>query len=264
MTRESASDRHGDFVWYELMTTDADAAQQFYGPLLGWEFADSGMEGADYRLFSSGGNRIGGLMALSPDMTAGGARPIWAGYIEVDDADVTADRIAALGGTVMLQPQDIPSVGRFAFAADPAGAPFYIMQGNGEPSHSFGRHGPRDGVCAWNELYTADPTGAKAFYGELFGWTKDGEMDMGPMGKYEFLRTRDYMLGAIMPKPDEFPATMWVYYFRVRRIDPAVAYVRANGGQLLLEPQEIPGGEFVIQGLDPQGALFALIGKREG
>lgn len=264
MTRESASDRHGDFVWYELMTIDADAAQAFYGPLLGWEFADSGMEGADYRLFSSGGDRIGGLMALSPDMKAGGARSMWAGYIEVDDADAAADRIAALGGTVMLQPQDIPGVGRFAFAADPAGAPFYVMQGNGEPSHSFGRHGPRDGVCAWNELYTTDPTGAKAFYGELFGWTKDGEMDMGPMGKYEFLRTRDYMLGAIMPKPDEFPATMWVYYFRVPRIDPAVAYVRAKGGQVLLEPQEIPGGEFVIQGLDPQGALFALIGKREG
>ena len=122
----------------------------------------------------------------------------------------------------------------------------------------------KPGNFCWYELATSDQAAAKKFYGELFGWTKDGEMDMGPMGKYEFLRTRDYMLGAIMPKPDEFPTTMWVYYFRVPRIDPAVAYVRANGGQVLLEPQEIPGGEFVIQGLDPQGALFALIGKREG
>jgi len=257
------ADKHGDLVWYELMTTDADAAQAFYGPLLGWDFADSGMEGADYRLFSHGSDQIGGLMVLDNAMKQGGARPMWAGYVEVDDADAAAEKIAALGGVIYVQPQDIPGVGRFAYAADPAGAPFYVMQGNGEPSQSFGRYGPREGACAWNELYTADPEGAKAFYGDLFGWTKDGEMDMGPMGKYEFLRAGDYMLGAVMPKPDEFPATMWVYYFRVPAIDPAVNYVRANGGQVLLEPQEIPGGEFVIQGLDPQGALFALIGKRE-
>ncbi len=256
------ADKHGDFVWYELLTSDPDAAQAFYGPLLGWDFAPSDTPGMDYRLFSVSGDQIGGLMALDPEMVEGGARPMWVGYIEVEDADAAAARIAELGGQVMLAPQDIPGVGRFAFAADPNGAPFYVMQGNGEPSHSFGRHAPRVGICAWNELYAADANAAKAFYMTLFGWGQEGDMDMGPMGKYEFLQAGDYTLGAVMPKPPEFPASMWVYYFRVPAIDPAVAHVRDNGGQILLEPQEIPGGEFVIQGLDPQGALFALTGPR--
>jgi len=86
-------------------------------------------------------------------------------------------------------------------------------------------------------------------------------MDMGPLGKYEFLR-HGFLLGAVMPKPDEMPVAIWNFYFRVPDIDAAVTTLTAQGGQVLVGPQEIPGGEFVINGLDPQGALFALIGQR--
>ena len=258
------TDKQGDPVWYELLTSDADAAQAFYSPLLGWEFSDSGVPDMDYRLVRKNGVEIGGVMTLTTEMAEGGARPMWAGYFGVDDPDTSTAAAIAAGGTVLMEPQDIPGVGRFALLTDPDGAPFYIIKGStdGGPSQSFAKYEPQEGHCAWNELYALAPDGARAFYGQLFGWTKDGEMDMGEMGKYEFLKAGDYTLGAVMRKPAEMPAPLWIYYFRVGKIDDAVAQVQAGGGQVLMGPHEIPGGDMIIQGLDPQGALFALIGKR--
>ncbi len=257
------ANKHGDYIWYELMTTDPDGAAAFYGAVLGWSFAPSGQSGMDYRLFAMNGTEVGGMMPLSPEMLAGGARPLWAGYIGVDDVDACAAAIRAKGGSVHLEPSDIPGVGRFAFVADPQGVPFYVMKGSveGGVSESFAAEAPRDGHCAWNELVTTDPEAAKVFYGELFGWKKDGDMDMGPLGTYEFLR-HGFMLGAVMRKPDAMPAPMWLYYFRVPDLDVAVATVQAKGGQVIAGPDPIPGDEFVINGLDPQGAVFALVGKR--
>ena len=105
---------------------------------------------------------------------------------------------------------------------------------------------------------------AKAFYGAQFGWIKDGEMDMGPMGNYEFLKASGdrFALGAVMPKMPEMPVSAWSFYFRVPDIDVAVASITANGGTMLQEPMEIPGGDFSISALDPQGAAFGLVGPR--
>jgi predicted enzyme related to lactoylglutathione lyase len=83
------------------------------------------------------------------------------------------------------------------------------------------------------------------------------------MGKYEFLR-HGFLLGAVMQKPDEMPVPMWFHYFRVPDIDAAIATISARGGTVTFGPGEIPGGEFVINALDPQGALFALVGARSG
>ncbi|WP_209347211.1 VOC family protein [Pontixanthobacter sp. CEM42] len=255
------TDKRGDFVWYELMTPDVDAAQKFYGGLLGWEFADGGQPDMEYLLASKNGTEVAGFMTLTDEMTEGGAQPLWAGYVGVNDVDASAKDVTTLGGTVMLEPQDIPNVGRFAFLADPQGAPIYLMS-LGEGSEAFAKHDPRDGHCAWNELVTDDPTSAKAFYTSLFGWEKDSEMDMGPMGLYEMFKTDDYAVGAIMKKPEMMPASLWVYYFRVPNIDAAADFVKASGGQVLTGPMEIPGGDHIINGMDPQGAFFALIGSK--
>lgn len=257
------ANRHGDFFWYELMTSDADAAQGFYGPLLGWDFAAYPAPGMDYRTFAAGENSIGGLMPLTAEMQAGGARPLWAGYILVDDVDATATAIAADGGTVLMPANDIPDVGRIAMVADPSGAPFYVMKparDDGE-SLSFAKYAPTDGHCAWNELMAGDQQAAHAFYTGLFGWEKADTIDMGPMGNYDMYRNGDYTLGAIMQKSPEMPASLWSFYFRVPEITPAAEYVTANGGQVINGPMEIPGGEFVFNAIDPQGAMFSIIGK---
>jgi hypothetical protein len=253
---------HGDFIWYELMTTDPDAATRFYGSILGWSVAPSEQPDMDYRVFSAGPEQVGGFMALSPEMLAGGARPCWAGYVAVDDTDAAAAAIKAAGGQVLMGPDDIPGIGRFAFVADPQGAIFYVMTDtSGEASHAFAKYAPKAGHCAWNELATSDPAGAWRFYGGQFGWVKDGELDMGPMGKYEFIKS-DVAIGAIMPKMPEMPVSAWTFYFRVPDIDAAGGAVKAGGGTILVEPMEIPGGEFSLNVMDPQGAAFGLVGPR--
>lgn len=256
----------GDFIWYELMTADAGAAQAFYGGLFGWRFEDSGMPGMTYLLFSANGTQVGGMMALTEDMQKGGARPLWAGYVGVDDVDAVARKIRQHGGHVFLEPRDIPGIGRFAFVADPGGAPFYIMTDtSGQTSESFSAYVPRDGHCAWNELMTPDMDAAQVFYGSLFGWAKADSMDMGPMGEYRMLKngaSRDFMFGAMMKKPAEMPAPLWFYYFRAPDIDVAAAYVKEKGGTIIVGPMQIPGGEFVFSAIDPQGALFSLIAKK--
>jgi len=251
---------HGDWIWYELLTNDADGAAAFYGPLLGWSFADSGQEGMDYRVFSHGDHAIGGLMSL-PDGAP--MPPCWMGYIGVDDVDVSAAAIKAAGGAIHMEPQDIPGVGRFAFVADPQGVLFYIMKGavEGGESLSFAGDKPRPGHCAWNELHTTDKDGAHAFYGAQFGWTKDGEMPMGAMGTYDFLR-HGSVIGAMMTKVPDDPVPHWLHYFRVANLDAAFAQAKAGGAIITREPHEVPGGDWTFTGIDPQGAHFAIVGQK--
>lgn len=267
------ANHHGDFIWYELLTSDADAAVRFYGELTGWTAAEH-PAGMGYRLFSSAEGEVAGLMALSDEMIAHGAAPGWLGYIGVDDVDKMAGSIADGGGAIHLPPADISGVGRFALAADPQGAAFYVMKGvSDEESRSFSYDRPRLGHCAWNELATTDPEAAGQFYGHRFGWVKDGEMDMGPLGAYEFLRHAGRapegspmglgMVGAVMPMTPQMPAPAWTFYFRVANIDAAASAISAGGGTITQDPIEIPGGDYSLTGLDPQGAAFGLVGARQ-
>lgn len=264
------TNQHGDFIWYELLTSDADAAGDFYGKVVGWTSAPSGQPGMDYRFFSSGDGRdnkdgVGGYMAITPEMAEHGARPAWVGYIAVDDVDACLASITAGGGSIFMPATDLEGVGRMAMVADPQGAPFYVMKGaSDETSYSFAAYEPKLGHCAWNELATSDPEAAKTFYCTQFGWSQDGEMDMGPMGKYEFLKASGnrFLLGAVMPKMPEMPVSMWAYYFRVADIDSGAAAISAHGGTILQPPIEIPGGEYSLMAMDPQGAAFGLVGPR--
>ena len=263
------TNKHGDFIWYELLTSDADVAGDFYGKVIGWTSTVSGQPGMDYRFFSAGDGSdmhdgVGGYMAITPDMAAGGAQPAWVGYIAVDDVDASATSIANAGGSVLMPAMDLAGVGRMAMVADPQGVPFYIMRGaSDETSYSFAATEPQVGHCAWNELSTTNTAAAVDFYTRQFGWVQDGDMDMGPMGKYLFLRHGEGMIGAIMPKMPEMPVSAWTYYFRVPDIDAAVATIEEHGGTIVQEPIEIPGGDYSMLGLDPQGAAFALVGARQ-
>lgn len=259
---------HGDFIWYELLTSDADAAADFYGKVVGWTALDSGQPDMNYRFFSSGdgsdmADGVGGFMAITPDMAAGGAVPCWLGYIGVDDVDASVAAMTSAGGTVQMPAFDMPGVGRMAMVSDPQGAPFYVMKGaSDETSHSFASETPKNGHCAWNELSTTDTASAVDFYTAQFGWKQEGDMDMGPMGKYLFLHHGPGMIGAIMPKIPQDPNPHWLYYFRVPDIDAAIAEITTRGGRIVYGPDEIPGGDFTVKGLDPQGAWFAIIGAR--
>ncbi|NNM78677.1 VOC family protein [Sphingomonas sp. ID1715] len=254
----------GSFIWYELMTPDNGASADFYAGLLGWQMGGD----PHYREITASEGMVGGMLQLTPEMSSGGARPAWVAYLSVEDVDRTVAQVEAQGGRVLMPARDMEDVGRFAMIADPQGVPSYVMRPippadrPDASSNAFAAERPMLGHCAWNELSTTDPAGAWRFYGDLFGWTKDGAMPMGEMGDYEFIRHGDHMLGAIMPKMPQAPAPAWTYYFRVADIDVAARYIKDRGATLFLEPMEIPGGDYSLHAADPQGAAFGLVGPR--
>lgn len=260
------ANKHGDFIWYELLTSDAEAAQAFYGDVIGWTARDSGQTTVDYRLLGIGSDEVGGLMQINKEMEAGGARPVWLGYLAVDDVDASVASIVGAGGAVQMPGMDIHGVGRIAMVTDPQGAPFYVMRGaSDKESTAFAYDKPRLGHCAWNELLTSDRAGAMAFYAGQFGWQKDGEMDMGGMGAYEFLRRAHApgIFAGVMTRPPQMPVSLWTYYFRVADVDDAVRRTTGGGGSIANGPMQIPGGEFAVNAIDPQGAMFAFVGPRK-
>lgn len=256
------TNKQGDFLWYELVTEDAAAAADFYGPILGWKTREAGMGPESYRIFGAGENDVGGMMDIPTEAKAGGMRPIWLGYVTVDDVDAAAAKIVADGGSKHMGPMDIPGVGRFAMVADPQGASFYVMRGaiEGHSSQSFAAD--KVGHCQWNELGTTDQPAAWAFYGNQFGWQKGDVMPMGEMGDYEFLTHAGQTIGAFMrQEPGKRP--MWRFYFGVGDIDEAAGKVTDGGGTIFHGPAEVPGGIFIIIAADPQGAEFGLVGPRK-
>ena len=255
--------RPGDFIWYELLTTDVDAAEAFYAKVLPWTFASFGQADMDYRIVHAPEHEVGGLMAVTPEMVANGARPVWLSYLAVDDVDEAVAAVEAKGGTVQMAAMDVPMVGRMAMVADPQGAPLYVMKpASGGKSMAFANDRPRVGHAAWNELRTSDQAAAWTFYGDLFGWRHDGDMDMGPMGQYQFMR-HGGVIGAMMKADPAMGPPSWMTYFRVPDIDAAKAAVEAGGGQVVQAPDEIPGGDFSMTCIDPQGAAFGLVGPRK-
>ncbi|MEW9855976.1 VOC family protein [Novosphingobium sp. M1R2S20] len=257
------ADMQGDFIWYELMTSDADEAQAFYEPLLGWKFAGSNTPDMDYRLGSTDCTEVVGMLELTDDMIRAGARPAWIGYIAVDDIAASIAALKDKGGQLFKGPNHLEGVGHMAMVVDPQGAPFYLMQPEGAgPATSFAKYDPKVGHCAWNELVTDDPEAADAFYTAMFGWKKGEAVDMGEMGLYQMYTQGDYTLGAMMKRPSEMPASAWAFYFRVPNIDVARSQVEKGGGKVVSGPMEIPGGEYVFQGFDPQGAFFSVIGSK--
>ena len=267
-TLQQTSEPRGDFIWYELLTSDIAGAKRFYDSVVGWNIQDRSDFPNDYRMIGrSDGKFAGGAMQLTEEMKQHGARPTWLGYILVPDVDASAAAILAEGGQALMPAFDIPGVGRVAMVTDPQGAPFYIMKPlppEGDPDAKSDVFSPTEAQrVRWNELSTTEQDGAVDFYKRHFGWKQEGAMPMGEMGDYRFIQANGANIGAIMRKPPQRPVSTWTFYIGVDDIDRASKAVTDGGGQILVGPMEIPGGEFSLNAMDPQGAAFGLVGPRK-
>jgi predicted enzyme related to lactoylglutathione lyase len=255
----------GDYIWYELMTPDPEGSKAFYDAVVGWNIGKAEEAYNGYRMIGTDGGFAGGVLPLNAEMQQHGARPTWLGYIHVTDVDQSIKSIEQAGGKALMPATDIPNVGRIAMVADPQGAPFYVMKPippegrENEPSTVFSPG--KDGRCSWNELSTSDPVAARRFYGEQFGWTSDEFMDMGEHGEYRFFDHHGVRLGAVSGMMNQDQNPHWRYYFRVPSVSKAKETAEAKGGKVVMGPMEVPGGDHIIIGFDPQGAEFALVGK---
>jgi hypothetical protein len=245
----------GLFVWYDLMTTDPQAAKQFYAAVAGWDTHTMDMPEGPYEMWTRGSAETA-LGGVNPLPEGAPAPPHWLAYVAVPDVDATAARAAELGGQVLHAPSDIPQVGRFAVLQDPQGGVIAVYRSaTGEPAEICE---PEVGQFSWHELATTDLDGAFAFYADLFAWERQEAMDMGPAGTYQIYGQGDVPYGGMFVKPPEMPAVAWLYYVRVADMEAAVEKVKAGGGQVINGPMEVPGGDSIAQCLDPQGAMFAV------
>ncbi len=255
----------GKFFWYDLVTPQPERARAFYAEVAGWTMSDFGGSGSDvdYTILSAGPHNVGGIMKM-PDAACGqGARPGWIGYIQVENVDDQMEAIRAAGGTVRREPEDIASVGRFAVVEDPGGAVFQLLTPLPRDDVPAPPEAGTSGTFGWHELYSgAGEAAAFDFYSSLFGWETFELMDMGAMGKYRIVGRDGIMFGGLMDRPEQMPFSTWNFYINVDGIDAAVDRLTRAGGSVAMGPHEVPGGSWVVQGHDPEGAFFSLVSLR--
>jgi predicted enzyme related to lactoylglutathione lyase len=251
---------HGRVLWYELLTTDVAGAEAFYTEVVGWTVAPFEGSPQPYRVWSrADGTGIGGLMAIPPGMNF---PPHWGMYVGVPKLEAAVAEIERRGGGSLSELIDVPDVGRMRTMKDPQGAAFSIL----EPAMpgSAADRAPEVGDASWHELYTTDAEAALRFYSEVFGWSPTEALDMGPMGKYHMFGRGTGFGGGIMKKPAEMAHVppSWGFYFRVPDVHAAAERIKGLGGQVLNGPMEVPGGDWVVNAMDPQGAAFGLHHKK--
>ncbi|HEY8165589.1 MAG TPA: VOC family protein [Gemmatimonadaceae bacterium] len=253
------ADTDGRFVWYELLTSDTSGAKKFYPAVTGWGTQPFGSDGS-YEMWTNKGSPMGGMMNISEEQKKRGIPPHWLPYIGVSNVDDTTARAGKLGAKTLVPPTDIPDVGRFSVIADPQGAVFGIVSSNNPMKADFS---PEVGEFSWHELTTDDHVAAFDFYSKLFGWTKTSEFDMGAMGIYQMYGKNNETYGGMFNKTPEMKMPpVWVCYVRVNDVNAAADAIKKGGGQVINGPMEVPGGDWIAQATDPQGAFFAVHQKK--
>lgn len=249
----------GKFSWYELMTSDTEAAGKFYSDVVGWTTKQmTGADGSQYTTFQIGDAGIAGMLNLHGHIA-------WIGYIAVEDVDAHIEKIVEAGGKLWRPATDVPGMLRFAVLSDPQGAAIVVFTPNPAMPTPARPEPPAAGTVGWHELFTTDVEAGFDFYNKMFGWTKVSDMDMGPMGVYRLFdegENKQMGDGGMMTKPPQVPVSGWKFYFFVDSINAAIERVKAGGGKIVHGPDQVPGGTWVIQGQDPQGAMFSLVSSR--
>ena len=235
----------GTFCWIDLGTTDVDGAKAFYGELLGWEFEDLPAEEGSYTMCRLRGRDVAGIHRHAEDEGTG-----WSSNVSVDDLERATSRALELGAEVLAEPFEVPGAGRTSVLRDPAGAVVSLWQASG---HAGAGLVNEVGAWSWNELVAADLEAAKAFYGELFGWTAE---DLpGPFPRTGFSLGELLIGGGHAPAPQESPTPRWTVAFTVADADRTAAEAERLGGKVLLPPMDVPNGRLAIVA-DPAGAQF--------
>ncbi len=247
----------GQFVWFECMNRDNEAAKAFYPRVVGWSLVK--FDGPfDYWMFAGAAGPIGGSIDLRDDPAGDNAPCAWMVYVGADDADASAARAKELGGSVLGGPIDIPGVGRMYVIADPQGAVFSLHQSasadySGPPAET-----PMGGI-GWVEVLAKDQATAWPFYEQLFGWETATVMDMGAMGPYRVFGKGGRNLGGMMNAHADYGPPRLRIYARVPSIEAAIAATVDGGGKVVVGPLEVPGGDKIAVILDNQGMEFAMV-----
>jgi predicted enzyme related to lactoylglutathione lyase len=251
---ERTSYAPGTPCWVDI-GTDLDAALPFYTALFGWTTMDAGSveETGGYGFFMKGDKMVAGY---GPQQNPG--PPFWSSYVCTADADETAGKVTAAGGSVILAPMDVMDAGRMAVFQDSAGGFFSVWQ----PGQHIGSGLANEpGAFSWNELNSRDVDASIAFYESVFGWTHETHTMDGPVGSYTEWKLDGETIGGMLPMPPMVPAEVpqfWLVYFAVADLEAALAKLQELGGSVLMPGMTVDAGTFAVV-MDPQGATLSLI-----
>jgi len=252
--------------WVELATSDQYAAKEFYGSLLGWSFDDQLIpRGGVYSMATLRGEAVAAIAPILPEASAG-EPPIWRTYIAVDDVDATSETIAPAGGRVVMAAFDVGDAGRLAWVADPTGAAVGLWQAR---RHIGATLVNEPGTLFWNELLTDKPDMAIAFYETVFGVTHVS-VDAAPGVKYHSLKVAGHDVAGCVEAPMGGIPNHWRNYFAVDDADATAHRVVAQGGEIVVDPFDIPWDRLLTRKVgaavgraailaDPQGGLFGVM-----
>jgi predicted enzyme related to lactoylglutathione lyase len=246
----------GNFCWFELGTSDQNAAKEFYTKLFDWSFNDSPLPpemGGVYTTLTKDDKKVGAMYQLGPH--TGDLPPHWMLYVAVNSADEAVAKVSQLGGEAMCQPFDVMDFGRMAFFKDPTGAILSVWEPKTHPGADLVN---APGSACWGELATGDVKAAGAFYSSLFGWSLKESSDGMP---YTEFSNQGKPIGGMTPMSgmqDQGVPPHWSVYFAVENCGAAAEKARGLGATLCAPPTDIPNvGRFaVVQ--DPQGAFFSI------
>jgi uncharacterized protein len=242
----------GTPCWVELAVPDVKAATDFYGPVMGWTFTDTGEEYEHYHLCQVG-DRV--AATIGPLQQQG--QPVaWTIFLASDDVDGTAKLVAENGGTVIVDPLDIGDQGRMLVALDSAGGAFGVWQA-GETVGVGIVNEP--GSLVWEDCRLTDVDAGKRFYSSVFGYTYDPVP--GTPSDYTTFSVNGEVAGGIggMFGAPEGTPSHWVAYFSVADVDTALAAVERGGGSVRHGPEDTPFGRMATV-TDPFGAVFSVHG----
>ena len=243
----------GTPCWVELLTSDPDRSQDFYGRLFGWKVEDPGAEYGGYQNFLLHDVRVAGCMRNDGDA---GIPDLWSIYLATDDAEATVARASEHGGQVMVPAMDVMALGRMAVVVDPGGAVIGMWQ-PGE-HRGFGYVG-EPGAPSWFELHTRDYEKSLDFYREVFGWKTRVEGD-SPEFRYSTVDVDDEQYAGVMDASGFLPEGVppaWTVYFGVADADHSLSEVVSLGGEVVMAAEDTPYGRLATAA-DPTGAVFRL------
>jgi predicted enzyme related to lactoylglutathione lyase len=242
--------------WFELGTTNQEAAKQFYTQLFGWTVDDFPMgPSGSYSIFHKDGADTGAAYALRPDMLQEGIPPHWAVYFAVANVDESTQKVKQLNGQVIEPAFDVMTVGRMSVDKDPGNAVFCLWQEK-RPNVALA-FGEDNAVC-WAELATWDTELARKFYTQLLGWETKGAASMATY--FEF-SVAGRPCGGILPMDENWKGipSHWGIYFMAADCDALTEKAKSLGATVRNGPFAAPGVGRIAMLADPQGAGFSLI-----
>jgi predicted enzyme related to lactoylglutathione lyase len=248
----SNADPRGKFVWHELLSGDTAAATAFYTKVVPWK-SQPWEQDSSYSMWVAKNGPVGGIAKLD-----GPTSPHWLAYVAVPDIAPTVEAAKGLGGRVLKEKTSLPNGGSYAVLADPQGAEFAIYQA-GTESGGNGAAGPGAGDFSWHELATTDAKAAMEFYTKLLGWEVGPVHDMGaPAGNYHLFLHEGNQYGGMFVSDGSGMGPSWLCYISVEDVGKATTAAKNAGGRVMNGPMEVPGGSWVAQVLDSEGAPFAV------